>query len=524
MESQNQLRHDALSSSVLLPRSRLLITGAVAAVLLAAFLCANGSYVEAAIAAATVMCAIIVVAANVTIESILVAWFVTTPVASFFIRVPVDRSIITYDRVVFGLLVVVLLLKWRGTTQSASPKSAASDSSTLDPRLLRGSNDAAQFSITRFEAAWSLLSLAALASAVFSTYNPAYAARMAIDAFWLPLVAFHIARHHFDLQRSGKPLVLGSVLLSLFLVAFGAIEFASGTDLFRFKGAEILRDGERRINGPFVSDSSYSIICLLLFVFLLGAVRLLRIRFDRAGRVAYALAIGGAAAGAMLPLFRSVAFALVICWFVLQFGRHSKTFGPGVSRRLFQQRTAALAALAAIMMITAITLTETFAPSVFQGRLSDPRTVFGRLATWRAAVTLTLAHPSVGIGLGNYSDYFREHRSYRGNLSQDVFDARAADSPHSNVLWIGAELGVVSLVLYLAANVFLFLMAWRVLKRPCSATERIAAHCFIALLFAYWIPGLALASGEYSDLNLYFFFLLGSLSRQLSIGREVEAL
>jgi hypothetical protein len=83
-------------------------------------------------------------------------------------------------------------------------------------------------------------------------------------------------------------------------------------------------------------------------------------------------------------------------------------------------------------------------------------------------------------------------------------------------LWIASELGLSGLALYVAANLYLFLMGWRVLKRAAPERQRIAAACFLALVVAYWLAGLTLASGYYSDLNLYFLFLLGTLSTQFS--------
>ena len=46
------------------------------------------------------------------------------------------------------------------------------------------------------------------------------------------------------------------------------------------------------------------------------------------------------------------------------------------------------------------------------------------------------------------------------------------------------------------------------------ASSITAAAAFIALFVAYWLPGLTLASGYYSDTNLYFFFLIGLLSNE----------
>jgi len=260
----------------------LLISAALLAALSAAVFCAIGNYADAAIIAAMVVGGALLIGFNASFEAVLVAWFVTTPLASFYLRVPLERSIITYDRVVFGVMIVMAILNWRRTDSGNSKVSALQRS---------------RISITKFEAAWALLSVAALASVAVRSDNLAYATRIAVDSFWLPLIAFHIARKHLDIRRQGKALMLGAIALALLLFIIGGTEFVTASDLFHFKGSEIIREGERRVNGPFISDSSYSIICSMLFLFLLSARRLLKPKFDRAGKVVYWVGVAAAAGG-----------------------------------------------------------------------------------------------------------------------------------------------------------------------------------------------------------------------------------
>lgn len=493
MASEHQFNEPRIAFTSSRTATSFLISASLVAALSAAVFSATGDYANAAIIAAMVAGAALLISFNISVEAVLVAWFVTTPLASFYLRVPLERSILTYDRAVFAVMIVIVILRWSRADLGSSTKVSALQSSPI--------------SITKFEAVWALLSVAALASVAARSNNLAYATRMAVDSFWLPLIAFHIARNHLDIRRPGKTLMLGAIALAFFLFAIGGAEFVTGADLFHFKGSEIIREGERRVNGPFISDSSYSIICSMLFLFLLSARRLLKQQFDRAGKAYYWLGVVAAAAGAMLPMFRAVAAAMVIGLIVLQLS--------GQRARFLSRRSApALLMIAALVLIG---VAAVLAPLMLQsGRLSDPRTLFARLATWQAAVVFTLNNPGFGVGLGNYSEHFRERHFYRDPTIRDVFDARAAQSPHSNVLWISTEMGVTGLILYLAANVYLLLMSWRALKRASSDRERAAAGCFLALLAAYWIPGLTLASGEYSDVNLYFFFLLGALSGQFS--------
>lgn len=458
-----------------------------AGVVFAAVLCASGHYQEAAAVAAAAIGAWLVVSMPISIETLLIVWFATTPLLSFYIRFPTDRSILTYNRVVFGLLIVALIAKQTRAGEWASLRIRCS----------------------RFEVAWALLSVLTLASAAAQSNNVAYATRMSVDTFWLPLVAFHLSRNHFRLASNGKALLLGAVALVFFLAVTGAFEFGTGLDLLAYKGSRIVREGERRVNGPFLTDSSYATISLMFFLFLMAAPRIFRLRFDRSGKLVYALAVASAALGALLPAFRMVALALVVCWMILEWTARS-----GDAKFLRRSLSVGLLIVASLIVVTL--LAAVVAPSAFVRRLTDPRTAFGRLATWQAAVEITLYKPVFGVGLGNYSEAYDATHYYAEQPDEVVLDTRAAYYPHSNLLWISSELGLTGLALYITANVYLFLMGWRALKRASDQQQRTTAACVIALLVAYWIPGLTLSSGYYSDLNLYFFFLAGALLNRSS--------
>ena len=461
---------------------------------MAAALCERGDYRSALAIAAMALGAAVLVYAPVSVDTLLIWWFATTPFASFYVRFPTERSIVTYNRIGLALIVFVLFLRWRETASA-------------------GNELTTHFPVSKFEVAWALLATLALASAVTNSGNITYAARLALDTFALPLVAFHFARNHFDLERAGKQLSLASMALALFLFVTGAFEFVTGIDLFAFKGAEIIREGERRVNGPFATDSSFAIICLLLFVFLLAAPRIFRLRFDRVGKLVYASSLVAAAFGALLPLFRAVGIALIVCWFVVRWNSRS------LIRRSASIRKRYLAAAAAtvVILIALGGAIVALVPSITGGRLTDPRTAFGRLATWQAAAEITLDNPVFGAGLGNYAEYFDATHYYANEAPEEVLETRAVDSPHSNLLWISSELGLTGLALYIAANIYLLVMGWRAFKNADDLRKRFTASCFLALIFAYWIPGLTLASGYYSDLNLFFFFLIGALSSSFQI-------
>lgn len=502
----------AASSSVRIPVSLTLIAIGVA---FAAALCASGNYREAALIAAAALGAGILVSGLISVQTVLVVWFATTPLASFYVRFPIDRSILTYNRVVIGLVVVTLLLNSVYNTVSAATESEA------ELRSLRTVPRQVNLSVSKFEVAWALLSVLALASALARSNNAAYSTRIAVDTFWLPLAAFHIARSYLDLRKSGRLLLVGGIALAWVLFATGAFEIATGSDLFVYKGSDLVREGERRVNGPFAADSSFAIICLILFLFLLAAPKLFRVRFDRTARLVYSGSAAGVALGALLPAFRTVGLALAVSVIVLLWLKEHPNQRSSILRTAMHRGLAPGAVLIMILIALAGWI-ATNDPFPGRSRLTNLRSVYGRLASWQGAAEIVLDNPVLGVGLANYADYYDATHYYAGEPPEEVLETKAGDSPHSNVLWVGAELGLTGLALYVAANVYLFLMGWRAVKGARDSRQRLAASCLLAIVIAYWISGLTLSSGYYSDLNLYFLFVAGSLNR-FSIPHDASA-
>jgi O-antigen ligase len=173
------------------------------------------------------------------------------------------------------------------------------------------------------------------------------------------------------------------------------------------------------------------------------------------------------------------------------------------------QKLRLVAAFAIIIVLGIMAIT--FDTSALGQRLVSLRNLYGRLATWEAAAGITLDRPFFGVGLTNYNDYFEKKYIDEDRPAEAVLDARAAPFPHSNFLWVAAELGLFAFALYVAANIYIFLMGYREFIKAKSAEGRAAAATTLAIAAVYSIPGLTLASGAYSDLNLYFFFMIGLL-------------
>jgi len=163
-------------------------------------------------------------------------------------------------------------------------------------------------------------------------------------------------------------------------------------------------------------------------------------------------------------------------------------------------------------IVALATVSALLASSSLGQRLSSLHNLYGRLATWEAAARISAENPLLGVGIANYSDSFRAMYFDAETPVERILESRAALSPHSTPLWVAAEAGALAFALYLMANVYIFRMGYRALKRAADGRERAAAGCSLALAVAYWLPGLTLTIGMYSDLNLYLFFLLGLLA------------
>jgi O-antigen ligase len=429
---------------------------------------------------------------QLSLETLLFVWFFITPFASFYLRFPTDKSLITFDRAVFASIGLLLFARYV---------------------LVRNVVLRAVF-VTKFEIVWALLSALVLVSAVLRSNNTGFALRIAVDAFVLPLIAFHAARYHVRLGGRERLLFFATAGLAACLFVTGAFEYRTGINLFAYKGSEIFRDGELRVNGPFLSDSSYAIICLLVTLFLRLLPRLCALKFDRSARLVYLFALAMSVVATLLPLFRTIAFTLVLCWvliealLLLEARRHSSRHH--LVLRVLQSKRLGVYVIALVLLFLAVTAWQELSGGTsFARRLTSPRNVYGRLATWQTAARIALENPLFGVGLNNYTDYFDQKFTDWRQQRDALADTRAANTPHSNVLWIFAEFGVIGLALYLLAFAYLGLLGYRLLKRASTARQFLAGGGVLVFITAYTIPGLTLQSGAYWDLNLYFFFMLG---------------
>jgi len=416
-------------------------------------------------------------------ERLALLWFALTPIASYYFRYPAQKSIVTFDRVSISLIVIALIFR------------AVSSKRKLP-------------TISLFEIFWGLFTVVALVSVARMSFDPEYSAgyalRTAVDGFLLPLALFFVTKNYFDSRAHSKSLMLASSLVGIYLFVLGLYEFIFEEDLFPIKDAAFIREGFVRANGPFTTDNSYAIICLLLFFLIYFLPRLGEFQLDRASETLRRITLAMIGAATLIPLFRVIIIALIVGLLLplaIAYGRKWVITFLGV-----------VFALGAIILLPVAGLLT--ATDIFQDRVANPDNIYGRMATYIAALKIAADSPITGIGLENYTPYFLE-KFYGKDSEPDaevtVEGVVAIENPHSNIFAVLSELGLIGLLLYLAANIYLLKIGISLIKSATTKAQHWIGVCFVVLYLAYWIPGLTLTSGYYSDLNLYFFFLLGFL-------------
>ncbi|MEW6735029.1 MAG: O-antigen ligase family protein [Acidobacteriota bacterium] len=415
-------------------------------------------------------------------EALTLYWLGFSPIAAYLLRYPAEKSVLTFDRVIVGVLVCAVVV-----------------------RLLREPRRLLPFGW--FELFWLLFATYALADCLLRGDFSLASLKIAVDAFILPLLLFIVARYGLKITHMQRGIFIILLVLSYCLLPIGVYELLTGADLLRYPGAELYRDGLVRPNGPFLADNSYALISLLIGLALWYWPVVAEIPMTVRLRLFWRLGILCALSAALVPQFRAIALAIIGCL--------------GLGLLLHRGwRTIVKPALAfALLLLACLPIWSVVrATDFYQRRLADPTNAYSRLATYRVALKVAREQWLFGVGLGHYQDYFARHYApAEMPLKPKQFANLPQSTPHNNLLSVLAELGVVGFLPYLLAQLFLLREGWSLLRQ--SGRRRAAGSAILTLIAAYGGVGLTLTSGYYSDLNLIFFFLLGIL---LNCGWEGE--
>ncbi len=401
------------------------------------------------------------------VEVPLLFWVAVFPLGYYFVAFPRERAIITFDRIMVGVVLVgACLVARRKATKPAEE-------------------------LRRSAVAWGFFLLAAFAS-VRKAPDVLTASRIAFDGFLLPALLGWIVMGSFDVRRHMVGLHVLTCVMAIYVAAIGGAEMATGSDIMPLPGAGTglyFAGPIPRPNGPFNSNNSFALIGLISFFFLLFLRRAVGKEMLWWQRLLHKAGMASALATALMPLFRSVAISLLIILLLDTY------FNRGLGK---------VAARLAILFsaIAALAIFSLKAPDAFEDR-SERGNLYSRIAEQRQTLELFKMHPITGVGLTNFVNV-AEARSQSVGTFQGY---ESVDSPHNNLGAVLAETGLMGFVPYVAAQVSL-IMAFRKLRTLRTHQCRAVWIFFVYVFSGYWISGLSLTAGYYSDLNLWYMFVL----------------
>ncbi|HNB73545.1 MAG TPA: O-antigen ligase family protein [Acidobacteriota bacterium] len=407
-----------------------------------------------------------------------IAWLATSPLLSFWARFPWEKSVLTFDRLMVGCLILSFLCE-------------------ASARRVPGG-----FRAGLFEIVWVVFAVFVILDLSLRGGSQLFAWKTGIDGFVLPLAVLVIARQGVDIKQLGNRSVLALSLLTVFLVLVGLVELITHQDLMVYAGSNLYREGMVRVNGPFLADHSYALISVLIGLWLWYWPRISPVTLSPTVQNIRQAASLLALCASALPFFRAVWATAVGCALLPAFWS-----GSTVRRR---QLILGSTVMAGVLAGGTLVLSQT---SFFQERVANPDNLYTRLATYQAAWIMFEDNWLTGVGLTRYTDEY--NRTYYNEDDYNrkyptVHGETPRNSPHNTLLAIWAELGLVAGTLYGLAFLLLLLEGY-FMSQSSVASVRQAGQLLVTLWIAYWIPGLLLASGYYADLNFYFFALCGLL-------------
>lgn len=403
-------------------------------------------------------------------EPVMLLWVALFPLGYYFLTFPKNGAIVTFDRVaVAGLATGIFLCPL--------------DRFTRIPAALRSP-----------AWAWAAFLVAALLSLV-RVERILGPLKWCLEAFFLPALLGWYVVACFPVRRYLRPLHAIICIVAIYCAAIGAAEMALNTDLLPIPGAGEYIAGMQgftilRVNGPFSSNNSFGLIGLLTFCILAFLREAIGKELPRWQRALNAVGITAALIQAVMPLFRSI-FLTILLILILEMFRNI-----GWQRKLWRAGVLVAMGLAVLILMMRI-------PELFQERVSDAGNIYARIAQQRQNLLIFLDHPLLGVGFTNFS----EVASRRPHLTTSYGGVEALDSPHNMIAAVLAETGLTGFVPFLVSQFTLVAAFWR-LRASGGEGGRLAWTFFLYIFLSYWISGMALTSGYYPDLNMWFLFCL----------------
>jgi O-antigen ligase len=407
-------------------------------------------------------------------------WVAIYPYCYYLLSFPAEHSIFTADRAFIMLLAVEILI-------------ASRDGSAAAP-LIRDIRISGYL--------WSVYLLVCFLSlAIQPSVNKLPYYRELVEGMLMPPVLGLYAMRFFPLVRELRKLHASVCILGLGLFITGLIEVTTDIDLFPWNGSEpMFTDTHiRRADGPFEQQIVLSVVAILAFFFILYLRRLMPQKLSTSYEIFHRMGTAATLGAALLPLNRGLIFALIPIASI-------EFLSPN---RLLPRRVWAGFFSFILLAAVAVGLLD---PRLYNDRVSSPDNVYQRLAQHRETLRFVRDNPVLGVGFGLYHEVASQNPQYMERWK----GIESMNYPHNVAMTVLSEEGSVGLVFYVAAQFFLIRAMWRMRKAYPSGWL-----AFIYCVLIYVLTGLDYATVYFSDINLFYIFILG-VQYQMQIRIEPE--
>ncbi len=397
-------------------------------------------------------------------------WVAVYPYCYYFLSFPAERSIFTVDRAFIVLLVIEMLVVSRQPVDAAAL--------TRDVRIS-----------AYLWGLYLLICFLSLAGHTPADALPFY--RELIEGMLMPALFGLYAMRYFPLLKDLKILHVCACILGLGLCITGLIELITNIDLFPWNGSEpMFTDTHlRRADGPFEQQIVLSVVGVLAFFFIIYLRRLMPQNISPWRTLLHRVGCVASLGAALLPLNRGLVFALVPIAVIDSCSRHRL-----IARRIW-------AAFFAMILLSTVAA-KLLDPRFYDDRVSSPDNVYQRLAQHRETLRVVREYPFFGVGFGLYHDVASRNPQYMARWN----GIESMNYPHNALMTVLSEEGLVGMLFYVAAQVFLVRAMWRMRKAYPPGWL-----AFLYCLLIYVLTGLDYATVYFSDINLFYVFILGVL-------------
>ena len=180
-------------------------------------------------------------------ENIFLMWLLISPLFTVgsvgFLKFGTDNPIITFNRVVIGMLLLFFLIQV-----------------VMKKRKL--------WSVNKLEIAMLIFSFIIIHSIIFKNDN-LHGTKAFIDAFALPFIIYFLAKNLMYPEKYFSRFISILIAIAVFISIIGIFEHFTGEDIFPSSMGLVERTGWLRVNGPYKKDSTFGVNVAICFFIVL---------------------------------------------------------------------------------------------------------------------------------------------------------------------------------------------------------------------------------------------------------------